>query len=92
VFGSFVFGDERVIKEFGLGLAVAIFVDATVVRMLLVPATMELLGDANWWLPRWLDRILPHVRIAQTPDPPDETSDETPDERADQDELVGAPR
>ena len=44
VFGSFVFGDERVIKEFGLGLAVAIFVDATVVRMLLVPATMELLG------------------------------------------------
>ena len=59
VFGSFVFGDERVVKEFGLGLAVAIFVDATIVRMLLVPATMELLGDANWWLPRWLDRILP---------------------------------
>jgi RND superfamily putative drug exporter len=63
VFGSFVFGDERVIKEFGLGLAVAIFVDATVVRMLLVPATMELLGDANWWLPKWLDRILPNVHI-----------------------------
>ena len=63
VFGSFVFGDERVIKEFGLGLAVAIFVDATVVRMLLVPATMELLGDANWWLPKWLDRLLPNVHI-----------------------------
>ena len=63
VFGSFVFGDERVIKEFGLGLAVAIFIDATVVRMLLVPATMELLGDANWWMPRWLDRILPKVHI-----------------------------
>ncbi len=63
VFGSFVFGDERVIKEFGLGLAVAIFVDATVVRMLLVPATMELLGDANWWVPRWLDRILPKVHF-----------------------------
>jgi len=63
VFGSFVFGDERVIKEFGLGLAVAIFVDATVVRMLLVPATMELLGDANWWLPKWLDRVLPNVHI-----------------------------
>src|SRR4051812_8389148 len=63
VFGSFVFGDERVIKEFGLGLAVAIFIDATVVRMLLVPATMELLGDANWWLPKWLDRILPNVHI-----------------------------
>jgi RND superfamily putative drug exporter len=68
VFGSFVFGDERVIKEFGLGLAVAIFVDATVVRMLLVPATMELLGDANWWLPRWLDRILPNVHIEGEPD------------------------
>jgi RND superfamily putative drug exporter len=68
VFGSFVFGDERVIKEFGLGLAVAIFVDATVVRMLLVPATMELLGDANWWLPGWLDRILPNVHIEGEPD------------------------
>ncbi len=54
VFGSFVFGDERVIKEFGLGLAFAVFIDATVVRMILVPATMELMGDANWWFPRWL--------------------------------------
>ncbi len=68
MFGSFIFGDERVIKEFGLGLAVAIFVDATVVRMLLVPATMELLGNANWWLPRWLDRILPNVHIEGEPD------------------------
>jgi putative drug exporter of the RND superfamily len=68
VFGSFVFGDERVIKEFGLGLAVAIFVDATVVRMLLVPATMELLGNTNWWLPKWLDRILPNVHIEGEPD------------------------
>ena len=68
VFGSFMFGDERVIKEFGFGLAVAIFVDATIVRMLLVPATMELLGDANWWLPRWLDRILPNVHIEGEPD------------------------
>ena len=56
------------IKEFGLGLAVAILVDATIVRMLLVPATMELLGDANWWLPRWLDRILPNVHIEGEPD------------------------
>ncbi|MGH9124746.1 MAG: MMPL family transporter [Acidimicrobiales bacterium] len=54
VFGSFVFGDQRVIKEFGLGLAVAVLVDATVVRMILVPAAMELLGDANWWFPSWL--------------------------------------
>jgi RND superfamily putative drug exporter len=47
----------------GLGLAVAVLLDATVVRMLLVPATMELLGDKNWWLPRWLDRILPHLDV-----------------------------
>jgi RND superfamily putative drug exporter len=63
VFISFVFGDQRVIKEFGVGLATAIFVDATVVRLILVPATMELLGDANWWLPGWLDRILPHINV-----------------------------
>ena len=50
------------IKLFGIGLASAVFLDATVVRMLLVPATMELLGDKNWWLPRWLDRILPEDR------------------------------
>ncbi len=61
VFLTFVFGQDRVIKEFGLGLATAIFVDATVVRLILVPATMELLGDANWWLPRWLDRLIPHL-------------------------------
>jgi RND superfamily putative drug exporter len=66
VFLSFVFGDQRVIKEFGLGLATAIFVDATIVRLVLVPATMELLGDANWWLPRWLDRLLPHFNLEGT--------------------------
>jgi len=48
---------------FGLGLATAIFVDATVVRIVLVPATMKLLGDANWWLPGWLARILPTIDI-----------------------------
>jgi RND superfamily putative drug exporter len=64
LFLTFVFGfSERAIKLFGTGLAVAIFVDATIVRMVLVPATMELLGNANWWLPKWLDRILPHVHI-----------------------------
>jgi RND superfamily putative drug exporter len=64
LFLVFVFGfEERAIKLFGLGLAVAIFVDATIVRMVLVPATMELLGDANWWLPKWLDRILPRFDI-----------------------------
>lgn len=63
VFGSFALGDERVIKEFGVGLATAVFLDATVVRLLLVPATMELLGETNWWLPRWLDRILPNIHV-----------------------------
>jgi putative drug exporter of the RND superfamily len=64
VFLSFVIGfDERSIKLFGMGLAVAIFVDATIVRLVLVPATMELLGDANWWIPKWLDRIVPKISI-----------------------------
>ncbi len=48
---------------FGLGLATAVFIDATIVRMVLVPSTMSLLGRANWWLPRWLDRILPHMDL-----------------------------
>ena len=63
VFGSFVLEDARVIKMFGLGLATAIFLDATLVRMLLVPATMELLGEKNWWLPKWLDRLLPTLNV-----------------------------
>jgi RND superfamily putative drug exporter len=64
VFGSFLINDPiRVLKLFGLGLATAVFVDATLVRMVLVPATMELLGGANWWLPRWLDRLLPKVDV-----------------------------
>jgi RND superfamily putative drug exporter len=67
LFLSFVLGDERIIKMIGLGLAVAVLVDATLVRMLLVPATMELLGRANWWLPRWLDRAIPTLRIEAEP-------------------------
>jgi RND superfamily putative drug exporter len=64
VFGSFIINDPiRVLKLFGLGLATAVLVDATLVRMVLVPATMELLGGANWWLPRWLDRLLPKVDV-----------------------------
>jgi RND superfamily putative drug exporter len=64
VFGSFIINDPiRVLKLFGLGLATAVLVDATLVRMVLVPATMELLGGANWWLPRWLDRLLPTVDV-----------------------------
>ena len=61
VFGGFIFGNDPTIKMFGLGLATAIFVDASIVRMILVPATMKLMGDANWWLPSWLDRLLPTI-------------------------------
>jgi RND superfamily putative drug exporter len=63
VFGSFMLEFERTMKMMGTGLAVAILFDATIVRLLLVPATMELLGDKNWWLPRWLDRLLPNIDV-----------------------------
>ena len=69
VFGSFVLGDLRVLKLFGLGLATAVLVDATLVRMVLVPATMELLGQANWWFPRWLDRVVPAFLAETQPEP-----------------------
>ena len=68
VFGGFVLGSDPAIKMFGLGLATAIFVDATIVRIVLVPATMKLMGDANWWLPAWLDRILPTLDLEAGPD------------------------
>ncbi|MCZ2110927.1 MAG: MMPL family transporter [Dehalococcoidia bacterium] len=67
VFLSFVMNDQRVVKEFGVGLAVAVFVDATVVRLVLVPATMQLMGHWNWWLPAWLDRALPQISIEGSP-------------------------
>ena len=63
VFGSFLLEADRTLKLMGTGLATAILLDATIVRMLLVPATMELLGDRNWWLPRWLDRLLPNIDV-----------------------------
>ena len=67
VFLGFVLGADPLTKMMGLGLATAIFLDATVVRMVLVPATMKLLGNANWWLPGWLDRILPAIEIEGDP-------------------------
>jgi RND superfamily putative drug exporter len=67
VFGAFVLGDDPNGKLFGVGLSVAVFLDATLVRMVLVPATMSLLGRANWWLPGWLDRILPHLDLEGAP-------------------------
>jgi RND superfamily putative drug exporter len=63
VFGSFVLNGDPTVKQFGIGLAVAVILDATVVRCLLVPARMARLGKWNWYLPRWLDRILPHISI-----------------------------
>ncbi len=66
VFASFLLVPDVEIKMFAVGLTVAVLVDATVVRMILVPASMELMGDANWWLPAWLDRLLPHIDIEGT--------------------------
>ena len=63
VFLSFALGDQRVIKEFGIGLATAIFLDATLVRLILVPALMQVMGEANWWFPNWLDRLVPRISI-----------------------------
>jgi RND superfamily putative drug exporter len=66
VFAAFVLGDQRALKLIGVGLATAVLLDATVVRLMLVPATMELLGDRNWWLPRRLHRLLPHLNLDPT--------------------------
>ncbi|MGA2470889.1 MAG: MMPL family transporter [Solirubrobacteraceae bacterium] len=63
VFLSFMLGNERAIKEFGFGLAAAVFLDALVVRCVLLPAVLELLGTSTWRLPRWLDARLPHINI-----------------------------
>ena len=63
VFFSFLLGDERTIKEFGLGLGAAIAIDAFIVRLMIVPAVMQILGDRAWYMPRWLDRVLPRVTI-----------------------------
>src|SRR5438552_14541443 len=63
VFGSFVINGNPTVKQFGVGLAVAVILDATVVRCLLVPALMILMGKHNWYMPRWLDRVVPQVSI-----------------------------
>ncbi|MEI8068616.1 MAG: MMPL family transporter [Actinomycetota bacterium] len=63
VFSAFVLGYDRQLKLFGLGLALAVFIDATLVRMVLVPATMELLGNRNWWIPAWINRVLPKIDV-----------------------------
>src|SRR5262249_39535563 len=68
VFLTFSFLGQRDVAEFGIGLAAAVALDAFILRTVLVPAAMHLFGNANWWLPRWLDRRLPHLAI-EPPDP-----------------------
>ena len=63
VFGSFILGGERVIKEFGIGLAAGIAIDAVFIRMCIVPSLMMMFGKANWWFPKWLDRALPRLAV-----------------------------
>jgi RND superfamily putative drug exporter len=75
VFGSFVLGEDPLAKMLGLGLATAIAVDATIVRLVLLPATMKLLGHANWWLPGWLDNVLPGHRPTSDISAPAEAED-----------------
>jgi RND superfamily putative drug exporter len=69
VFLSFVTSNQVVIKQLSIGLAASILIDATIVRLLLVPAVMYLFGDASWWIPRWLDRVLPHIDVEGSPEP-----------------------
>ena len=68
VFGSFLLGDDRILKEFGFGLAFAVLVDALIIRGLLVPALMHLIGPANWSMPARLDRIIPNFSVESAPD------------------------
>jgi RND superfamily putative drug exporter len=63
VFASFIFGGQETIKQLGLGFAAAIFVDAYIIRTVLVPSVMHLPGRANWWVPAWLDRTLPRLHV-----------------------------
>jgi len=70
VFGAFAFGRLLPIKELGFGLAAAVLIDATIIRVMIVPATMRLLGDWNWWLPKWLDKRLPNVSLEGLREPP----------------------
>jgi RND superfamily putative drug exporter len=64
---SFAAADLVIVKALGVGMALAVLLDATLVRGLLVPATMRLLGNINWYWPRWLDRLVPHQLFAEAP-------------------------
>jgi RND superfamily putative drug exporter len=66
VFLSFAIGGERIIAEFGIGLGGAVLIDAFVIRTVLVPSLMHFVGKANWYMPRWLNRVVPHVAVEAT--------------------------
>ena len=89
VFASFILGGQRVIKEFGIGLAGGVAVDAVLIRMAVVPSIMIMFGKANWWLPRWLDRVLPHVSVDADDLPSHDVSDSGPEQEP---ELAGSLR
>jgi putative drug exporter of the RND superfamily len=93
VFLSFFLGEERIIEEFGLSLATAVFVDAVVVRCLLLPAVLNLLGERTWRIPQWLERLLPHIDVDGLGSAPAAaTRDrESGDADARRGQLVGAP-
>jgi RND superfamily putative drug exporter len=75
VFASFMIGEDRIIKLFGLGLASAVFIDAVIIRSVLVPAVMQLLGTRAWWFPSWLDRILPRLHVEPAEGDPSPTGE-----------------
>jgi RND superfamily putative drug exporter len=75
VFAAFMIGDDRIIKLFGLGLASAVFIDAVIIRSVLVPAVMQLLGARAWWFPSWLDRILPRLHVEPAEGDPSPTGE-----------------
>ncbi|HSK49173.1 MAG TPA: MMPL family transporter [Solirubrobacterales bacterium] len=75
VFASFMLGEDRIIKLFGLGLAAAVFIDAVIIRSVLVPALMQLFGTRAWWLPGWLDKILPRLHVEPAEGDPSPTGE-----------------
>jgi len=90
VFVAFVFGGQRVIAEFGIGLAVAVFLDAFILRTILVPSMMHLFGRANWWLPAVMDEHMPHLSVEPTEDA-EEIVTATDDEDADSVDAATTP-
>jgi RND superfamily putative drug exporter len=92
VFGSFLLSGDRVLEEFGFGLAFAVLADAFLIRALLVPAIMHRIGPANWAMPRWLDRIVPNLSVEAAEEPADRPqADDGPPASADSDRPAGSP-